>query len=129
MGTMKIQRTDKIQVIIEVLTDDIEKLCDAIESLHPGEHTHYLKDFREHCKQARINDHICGLVVTMAPKDYDYGYVIEVDPEYGTFNGKNVRLVAMPYGSIDYQCGRYASGMYLACSQSRAEEIGVKRHT
>jgi hypothetical protein len=56
------------------------------------------------------------LVRTTAPKDYDYGYVIEV----GTVQGesKTERLVAMPERNVAYQTGRYSSGLYsaLECS-------------
>jgi len=47
---------------------------------------------------------------TRAPVDYDYGYVVEI----GRMDGrdKEERLVAIPHKSVEYQSGRYASGMF-----------------
>jgi len=49
---------------------------------------------------------------TSAPKDYDYAYVIEL----GTFDAekyrKSERLVAMPASRVEYQSGRYSSGLH-----------------
>jgi hypothetical protein len=50
------------------------------------------------------------LLRTRAPQVYDYGYVIEIGKMQGEFGEE--RLVAMPKESVDYQSGRYASGMY-----------------
>lgn len=50
------------------------------------------------------------LLRTRAPKDYDYGYVIEIGKMQGEFGEE--RLVAMPQERVNYQSGRYASGMY-----------------
>lgn len=54
------------------------------------------------------------LVRTRAPRDYDYGYCVDV----GTVGGACIeRLVAVPVGKLEYQSGRYSSGMYtpVAC--------------
>lgn len=50
------------------------------------------------------------LLRTRAPKSYDYSYVVEVGTMEGEFGTE--RLVAIPRTSVDYQSGRYASGMY-----------------
>jgi len=56
------------------------------------------------------------LLRTRAPQAYDYGYVIEV----GTVQGESEieRLVAMPRERVEYQSGRYSSGLYtpIDCS-------------
>jgi len=56
------------------------------------------------------------LLRTRAPQSYDYGYVIEI----GTMEGEHgpERLVAIPKKSVEYQSGRYSSGMYtpIDCS-------------
>jgi hypothetical protein len=50
------------------------------------------------------------LVRTRAPRDYDYGYCVDV----GTVGGAAIeRLVAVPAGKLEYQSGRYSSGMYM----------------
>ena len=51
---------------------------------------------------------IYKLLRTRAPKDYDYGYCVEI----GTV-GKE-RLVAMSEDRVEYQSGRYSSGMFPA---------------
>jgi hypothetical protein len=50
------------------------------------------------------------LLRTRAPKDYDYGYVIEIGTMQGEFGVE--RLVAMPEDKVNYQSGRYASGLF-----------------
>jgi hypothetical protein len=50
------------------------------------------------------------LLRTRAPQAYDYSYVIEVGKIAGEFGEE--RLVAMPAKSVDYQSGRYSSGMF-----------------
>lgn len=50
------------------------------------------------------------LLRTRAPQVYDYGYCIEVGTMAGEFGVE--RLVAMPTESVDYQSGRYSSGMF-----------------
>lgn len=56
------------------------------------------------------------LLRTRAPKAYDYGYVVEIGRMDGEFGEE--RLVAMPKESVEYQSGRYSSGMYtpIDCS-------------
>jgi len=56
------------------------------------------------------------LLRTRAPQSYDYGYVIEIGKMQGEFGEE--RLVAMPRKSVEYQSGRYSSGMYtpIDCS-------------
>jgi len=51
-----------------------------------------------------------GLLRTRAPKEYDYGYCVEI----GTIAGENgpERLVAMPADRVEYQSGRYSSGLF-----------------
>jgi hypothetical protein len=55
------------------------------------------------------------LLRTRAPKAYDYDYCIDI----GTVKGEwgEERLVAMPAKSVEYQSGRYSSGMFtpIAC--------------
>ena len=50
------------------------------------------------------------LLRTRAPQAYDYSYCIEVGKMAGEFGEE--RLVAMPAKSVDYQSGRYSSGMF-----------------
>lgn len=57
-----------------------------------------------------------SLIATSAPVEYDYGYAKQVGK--GTYFGKPVRLVQVPTASLDYQAGRYASGMYAAVTNS-----------
>jgi hypothetical protein len=56
-----------------------------------------------------------SLLRTRAPKSYDYGYVIDIGTMPGEFGEE--RLVAIPKRSVEYQSGRYSSGMYtpIAC--------------
>lgn len=58
------------------------------------------------------------LLSTRAPVAYDYGYVIEVGVVPGKTEKETERLVAMPIHSVEYQSGRYSSGMYtpIDCS-------------
>jgi hypothetical protein len=51
-----------------------------------------------------------SLLRTRAPKAYDYDYCIDI----GTMNGEfgEERLVVVPRRSVEYQSGRYASGMF-----------------
>lgn len=64
-----------------------------------------------------ITDH--DVVLTNAPAEYDYGYTIPVrmdvnlDLEQRWLNrGWRIRVVHVPTSHVDYQCGRYASGLY-----------------
>lgn len=50
------------------------------------------------------------LLRTRAPVAYDYGYVIQIGTMPGEFGEE--RLVAIPAKSVEYQSGRYSSGMY-----------------
>lgn len=56
------------------------------------------------------------LLRTRAPQSYDYGYVIEIGKMNGEFGEE--RLVVVPKRSVEYQSGRYASGMFspINCS-------------
>ena len=54
---------------------------------------------------------IYKLVRTRAPKDYDYGYCVEIATVAGEFGPE--RLVAMPADRVEYQSGRYSSGMFM----------------
>ena len=56
------------------------------------------------------------LLRTRAPQSYDYGYVVQVGTMAGEFGEE--RIVAMPKKSVEYQSGRYSSGMYtpIDCS-------------
>lgn len=58
------------------------------------------------------------LLRTRAPQSYDYGYVIEVGVMPGETERETERLVAMPREDVEYQSGRYSSGMYtpIDCS-------------
>lgn len=49
-----------------------------------------------------------SMVRTNAPEAYDYGYVISV----GTTDGS--RLLAIPSSRVEYQRGRYSSGLYAS---------------
>jgi hypothetical protein len=51
-----------------------------------------------------------SLLRTRAPKAYDYDYVIDIGTMPGEFGEE--RLVAIPKRSVEYQSGRYASGMF-----------------
>lgn len=51
-----------------------------------------------------------ALMRTRAPQSYDYNYVIEIGKMPGEFGEE--RLVAIPKRSVEYQSGRYSSGMY-----------------
>lgn len=51
-----------------------------------------------------------ALLRTRAPKSYDYNYVIDIGRMDGEFGEE--RLVAIPKRSVEYQSGRYASGMH-----------------
>ena len=54
-----------------------------------------------------------SLLRTSAPVDYDYGYVIEIDTCPG-LGGKIDRMVAMPKTRVEYQSGRYSSGLFTS---------------
>lgn len=56
-----------------------------------------------------------ALLRTRAPKAYDYDYCVDIGTMAGEFGEE--RLVAMPKRSVEYQSGRYSSGMYtpIAC--------------
>ena len=51
-----------------------------------------------------------SLLRTRAPKAYDYSYVIEIGTMPGEFGEE--RLLAIPKRSVEYQSGRYSSGMF-----------------
>jgi hypothetical protein len=53
---------------------------------------------------------IYRLLRTRAPREYDYDYVVEVGTMAGEFGEE--RLVAMPEDRVEYQSGRYSSGMF-----------------
>lgn len=54
-------------------------------------------------------------IYTDAPSAYDYGYVVPVcTPNNSTIKG--LRIVSIPRASVDYQVGRYRSGMHIACT-------------
>ena len=53
---------------------------------------------------------IYKLLRTRAPRDYDYAYCVEVGTMQGEFGEE--RLVAVPKDRVDYQSGRYSSGMF-----------------
>jgi hypothetical protein len=59
---------------------------------------------------------IYKLVRTRAPKDYDYAYCVDVGRVDGMSSEE--RLVAMPADKVEYQSGRYSSGMFtpIDCS-------------
>lgn len=61
-------------------------------------------------------------IATDAPVSYDYGYCRE-SMEIGVFKNNPVRRVLVPRASVDYQCGRYASGLHLAL-RIRTGEVG-----
>jgi hypothetical protein len=56
-----------------------------------------------------------ALLRTRAPVAYDYSYVLTIGTMPGEFGEE--RLVAVPKRSVEYQSGRYASGMFspIAC--------------
>jgi hypothetical protein len=55
---------------------------------------------------------------TRAPQAYDYGYVVEVGTMPGETERDTERLVAIPTERVEYQSGRYSSGMFtpIDCS-------------
>jgi hypothetical protein len=60
-------------------------------------------------EESRVDMGIFGEMVacaTNAPKDYDYGYVIEVED----YDGE--RVVLVPTDKLPYQTGRYSSGLF-----------------
>lgn len=54
-----------------------------------------------------------ALVETNAPQAYDYGYTVDLGVDEMTTRTGIIRLVAMPVERVEYQCGRYMSGLYL----------------
>lgn len=56
------------------------------------------------------------VIATNAPAAYDYDYVKEVGT--GVYMGRPIRLVSMPADSVDYQSGRYLSGMYAVVTNA-----------
>jgi len=82
----------------------------------------------EACLRSLFGDRTCWdfvdltkkyvLVRTRAPQAYDYGYCIEVGVMPGETERETERLVALPKESLEYQSGRYSSGMYtpIDCS-------------
>ena len=55
---------------------------------------------------------------TRAPQAYDYGYCVEVATMPGETERDTERLVAIPRERVEYQSGRYSSGMFtpIDCS-------------
>ena len=52
------------------------------------------------------------IVLTNAPDAYDYGYVDQLGT--ATVLGRDFRVVSIPTTHCQYQCDRYASGLYIA---------------
>jgi len=71
-----------------------------------GDPPHLIKDVTAKYKLLR----------TRAPVAYDYGYVVEIGTMPGEFGEE--RMVAIPKESVEYQSGRYCSGMFtpIDCS-------------
>jgi hypothetical protein len=81
------------------------------------------------------------IVYTNAPPEYDYSYVEVIDAEYARYAGHHggthpiFRKIAIHATSEkerlyrrEYQCGRYASGLYTSLSQEdfdRSVELGM----
>lgn len=64
-------------------------------------------------------------VFTTAPAAYDYATTTEVTANVGTLNGKIVREVYVPVNPpnlLEYQRGRYLSGMHLATTEDITTE-------
>lgn len=61
-----------------------------------------------------------AMVRTSAPREYDYGYVIEL-LSYG-----KERVVLIPVGSVTYQTERYGSGLYLCSLEDNVPEQWVQ---
>lgn len=59
------------------------------------------------------------IAITTAPAAYDYGYVI--DRGVVTIHPTEYRVVEIPNDSVQYQCDRYASGMYVAAQVRSAQ--------
>jgi hypothetical protein len=55
-----------------------------------------------------------SLLRTRAPRAYDYEYVIEIGRMDGEFGEE--RIVAIPKSKVEYQSGRYSSGLYTPIS-------------
>jgi len=71
------------------------------------------------------------IIYTDAPIAYDYGHTVELDPVAGRLvnNGNPVREVEITAETEDwtiyltqYQCGRYASGLYIRLTQEEFDE-------
>jgi hypothetical protein len=61
---------------------------------------------------------------TTAPVDYDYGYVNVIEQYVGTTdNGKVIRRVEIPVERLEYQEGRYWSGMHRPWSPKEFAEM------
>lgn len=58
-------------------------------------------------------DNNFALVLTDAPEAYDYGYTSQLG--VADLYPKALRVVSMPPDMVEYQRGRYMSGMYIAC--------------
>jgi hypothetical protein len=65
-------------------------------------------------------------IYTTAPIDYDYNYVKVVGPIVAHTKGaspKPVRKVEIPASRVDYQVGRYQSGLHLAVDQDEWNKL------
>ena len=67
------------------------------------------------------------IIYTNAPKDYDYWYVEELDPDVGRLTSgidtdKPVRKLDIPIERVEGQCMRYQSGLYPGLREEQWEE-------
>jgi hypothetical protein len=61
---------------------------------------------------------------TTAESAYDYLYVTVKSDNVGTAsNGKVIRKVSIPYSRVDYQVGRYRSGLHMAVDQAEWDKL------
>ena len=63
------------------------------------------------------------IIYTTAEADYDYWYV-RVEAIVGkASNGKVIRRVRIPSKYVEYQCGRYHSGMHMVVDQAEFDKL------
>ncbi len=64
------------------------------------------------------------IIFTTAESAYDYGYVtVENDNVGKATNGKTIRKVSIPDSHVDYQVGRYQSGLHMAVDQAEWDKL------
>jgi len=120
---------DKLVDVAESRRTTVEALRDYVELHRDGDNfvteamsTASAKYFdAEQCLRSLFGDRIhwdvkdlssnYKLFRTRAPVAYDYAYVVEIGRVDG--RDKEERLVAIPKERVEYQSGRYSSGMFM----------------